>query len=119
MGEEIMAFEVRVVDKDKKQIPVKVFRKDGQYGPMYSAGVSYKKQHGLYKTSYIDLYFDKGVELENGSFINIYEASLSPTNYKGKVCLKVWKWDYNRDFKQVDTSTMSSGFQQIDDGCPF
>lgn len=54
-----------------------VFRKDGQYGPMYSIGLSKKGQDGKYQNGYIGCKFKNGVELENRTNIYIKNAWLT------------------------------------------
>lgn len=56
---------------------VLVFRKDGQYGPMYSLGLSKKGQDGKYQNGYIGCKFKNGVELENKTNIYIKNAWLT------------------------------------------
>ena len=56
---------------------VLVFRKDGQYGAMYSLGLSKKGQDGKYQNGYIGCKFKNGVELENKTNIYIKNAWLT------------------------------------------
>lgn len=61
---------MEIVEKNK----VTVYRYDGQYGTIYSIGVSNKKQDGSYENGYLQARFKKGVELENKTEIYITNA---------------------------------------------
>ena len=56
-----------------------VFRKDGQYGAMYSTGIGKKQEDGTYITAYIPIKFKKGVELQDRTLITIKNGWLSTT----------------------------------------
>lgn len=56
---------------------IMVFRQDGQYGPMYSIGLSKKTQDGKYESGYIPCRFRKGVDLPNKAKIRIRNAWLT------------------------------------------
>lgn len=53
-----------------------VFKKEGQYGPMYSIGVSKKNQDNSYTNGYIPVRFRKDIELEDRTNIYIKKAWL-------------------------------------------
>lgn len=55
------------IQSDKSYL---VFKKQTQYGPMYSLGLSKKGQDGKYQNGYIGCKFKNGVDIENKT--NIY-----------------------------------------------
>ena len=57
--------------------PVMIFKKDGQYGAMYSIGISKKKEDGTYENAYIPCKFRKDVNIEDRTNIYIKKAWLS------------------------------------------
>lgn len=62
--------------------PVMVFKKDNKY----SVGVSKKKKDGSYENAYIKIEFNKDIELEDKTLIQIKNAWLDFYNweYEGK-----------------------------------
>lgn len=62
---------------------IKVWAREGQYGKMYSIGVSEKQQDNTYKTSYIPVRFRKNVNVDNEEMIYIRSAWLKPTKDNG------------------------------------
>lgn len=58
---------------------IMIFRREGNFGAMYSCAVSEKQQDGTYLQAYIPVWFRKGVELANKSMIKITKAWLKPT----------------------------------------
>ena len=56
---------------------VMVFRKDGQYGAMYSLGLSKKGQDGKYQNGYIGCKFKKDAEVADRTNIYIKNAWLT------------------------------------------
>ena len=62
--------------------PVMIFKKDGQYGAMYSIGLSKKKEDGTYENGYIPCKFRKEVNIEDRT--NIYIKNGWLTFYKDK-----------------------------------
>ena len=54
-----------------------IFKKDGQYGAMYSIGLSKKNQKGQYENGYMPVRFKKDVELDDRTEIYIKDAWLT------------------------------------------
>lgn len=71
---------------------IKVFAHDSDYGKMYSTGISKKDKNDNWKTSYITIYFGKGVEVADGTNIQIEESWLIPTNDSKRVALFINKF---------------------------
>ena len=71
---------------------IKVFAHESDYGKMYSTGISKKDQNGNWKTSYITIYFQKGVEVADGTNIEIEHSWLVPTSDPKKVALFINKF---------------------------
>lgn len=92
----------------------KVFVMDGQYGKMYSTSVSRHKQDDTWQTSYINLYFPDGAEIEDGEELKI-KGFLTPTNDAHKVAIKVI--EFERKEKSVDSVNVKD--IELDDDLPF
>lgn len=78
---------------------IRVWRDDRNGFPKYSVSFSKKDENGNYENAYIDVKFHKGVELENGTDIQILEAF--PTFNKGKDGRKYISW-FIKDYERMD-----------------
>lgn len=58
---------------------IKIFCKQGQYGNMYSTGISKRLEDGTYLNAYIPVKFKKGTEPNGETNIYIRNAWLFPT----------------------------------------
>lgn len=84
---------------------VKVWRDDkGQY-PRYSISFSKKDESGKYQNAYIEVRFKKGIEIANGTDIQINNAF--PTFNVGKDGKKYTSWMI------TDFSYMNGGFDAV------
>lgn len=101
-----------------------IFRKDGNFGPMYSACVSEKQQDGTFLQSYITVWFRKGIELADRSMIKITKAWLKPTKDM-KIVLFVSEYEQTGEVVEQETS---DGFEagklyadeiDVSDSLPF
>lgn len=92
----------------------KIYVMDGKYGKMYSTSVSRHKQDDTWQTSYINLYFPDGAEIEDGEIIN-FKGYLVPTNDSHKVAMRVL--EFTRKEKSVDSVKLED--IDTDDDLPF
>ena len=87
-----------------------VFRKDNEYGTFYTIGMSRKLEDGSYENGYMDVRFNKDVELENMTKINIKESWVTfylkdEGGYKiTKPYVRISKFELAEDNTQVDSS---------------
>lgn len=85
--------------------PYMVFRKDGQYGAMYSIGISKKNQDGSYTNGYLPVRFRKGVILENKTTIYIKKSWLDFYIDKDKkTCIYVFINEFSTVDKVIEES---------------
>ena len=89
--------------------PIMIFRKDGEYGPMYSLGISNKKQDGTYETAYMNVRFRKGVEVNNREKILIKKAWI---RFSKKDKNTYW-YLFISEFKNLDKMTDSQIIQDV------
>lgn len=87
---------------------IMIFRKEGNYGAMYSLAVSEKQQDGTYLQAYIPVWFRKGIELANKSMIKITKGWLKPTKDNKIV---VFVSEYEQVGQVVENKTDESGFE--------
>lgn len=78
--------------------PVMVFKKNNKY----SIGVSKKNKDGSYENAYIKIEFNKGVELEDKTLIDIKKSWLS-----------FYNWEYE-DKKGTTFLVRCSDFEKVD-----
>jgi len=78
--------------------PYMVFKKDGQYGAMYSIGLSKKNKNGGYDNGYISVKFKNDVDIQDRTNIYIKSAWLT-FNVKDK---KTYPYIFINSFETVE-----------------
>lgn len=91
--------------------PVMVFKKEGQYGAMYSIGISKKKEDGTYENGYIPCKFRKDVNIEDRTNIYIKKAWLSFYKDKDK---KTNVYIFINEFTKVEETINKSKEDSLD-----
>ena len=83
--------------------PFMIFKKIGEYGAMYSLGISNKKENGSYETAYMNVKFKKDVNLEDKTKIIIKKGWLK-FRLKDK---KPYWYIFISEFQNLDNMTNS------------
>jgi hypothetical protein len=86
----------------------KVFRKDYEGRALYSTSIGKKKQDGTWENAYINLQFKKGVDIADGTMIDIQNGWL--TFYMNKEGKAVWQL-----FISEFEGEIPDGFEQVED----
>lgn len=98
----------------------KVFRKDYEDRALYSTSIGKKKQDGTWDNAYINLQFKKGVDIADGTMIDIKNAWL--TFYLNKDKKPVWQI-FISEFETLDVpdGAIPEGFAVLeeDEFIPF
>lgn len=84
---------------------IRVFRKDYNNKPSYSTAINKKEQDGAYSKMYVNIQFKQGIEVQNGTDINITNGFI--THYKDKNGLSHIKFvimDFEELNKQMEIS---------------
>lgn len=87
----------------------RVFRKDYNNRPSYSISINKKEQDGTYSKMYVNVQFNQGIEVQNGTDINITNGFI--THYKDKNGLFHIKFvimDFEEVNKQVEISSQDT-----------
>lgn len=92
----------------------KVFRKDFDERAVYSTSIGKKKMDGTWDNAYINLQFRKGVEIADGTIIDIQNGWL--TFYLNREKKPVWQIFIN-EFEALDVpeGAIPAGFTAIED----
>ena len=108
---------------------VRVFRDDKMCFPRYSIGVSKKNQDGTYTNGYFEAKFRKGIELANGTDIEIKDGFLTLRTYEKDGRTRKVYFIMVMDYTTLESKsephrgtsdTQVTGFEAIpDDYCPF
>ena len=83
---------------------IMIFKRNGNYGPMYSTGISEKQQDGTYLRAYIPVWLRKGIELSDKDKIKIKKGWLKPTK-DNKIVLFI------SEYEQIGQIVDNSGFE--------
>lgn len=109
--------------------PVKIFCKSGEYGNMYSTGISKKQEDGTYLNAYMPVQFKKGTEPNKEANIYIKSAWLTPTkDLKIRIFINEYELvsevahrelNVENEFEDMGTTFKSDELILTDDDLPF
>ena len=94
----------------------KVYVKEGQYGTMYSTGISNKRQDDSWRTSYINIYFPDGADIKDGEYVKM-KGYLVSANDPYKVALRITEYEKKEESKSVQSVKLED--IDYDDDLPF
>lgn len=92
--------------------PIKIFCKNGEYGNMYSTGISKKQEDGTYLNAYIPVKFKKGTEPNKETNIYIKNAWLTPTKDL-KIIIFVNEYELVSEVAHRELNNEPTGFEDM------
>ena len=102
----------------------KVWRNDDKGFAQYTTSIGKKNQEGNYDNAYIEVKFKKGVNIENGTVINIAKGFLTFRQYeKDNKKFTVWQimvLDFDTEYMDSDVpQTLEDKFTALNEEVPF
>ena len=103
----------------------KIFRKDDKGFPTYSTSFGKKNTEGTYDNAYMEVRLKKGVEIENGTVINIVKSFLTFRQYENKDGKKVTIWqimvlDFDTEYMDTPSEpSIEDNFAAINEDVPW
>jgi len=105
----------------------KVFVKEFNGKPSYSTSIGKKKQDGTWDNAYINLQFMKGIEIADGTKIDIQKGWLTfYINKENKPVWQIFVMEFeSEDSNDIPKGSLLKGFEEVtsieddDDEIPF